>query len=316
MNLKVEEERLKKESEEIAKNAYQASRGYEPFIKLLPLRKNIGNRTNPYFVEIAMPYMTVAGRLKMMADEHIESKEKYEIKPAQFVLAPDTKTLLCRMEVNSQRGSATAHAKVGINGAGVDASNPYENAETSALGRALGFLGYGVLGTGIASFEEVSSAASDNVPADQPTAADNKSGGVDGPLKIKIKQALIKRGSTEIEAIARVNALQNRDEAMKFLIDLGKADVPKEPSEPKPNVPEPKPETPKSDLPKEPEKKEDAPTPPTPPPADTKERVKTKELIEFKNLLVKKIGEAETRKILPKIKYQTDLETAKKEHGI
>ena len=52
-------------------------------------------------------------------------------------------------------GSVSAHARVFLGGSGVDESNPLENAETSAIGRALGFLGYGVYGTGIASADEV-----------------------------------------------------------------------------------------------------------------------------------------------------------------
>jgi hypothetical protein len=47
----------------------------------------------------------------------------------------------------------------------VDESNPLENAETSAVGRALGFLGYGVYGTGIASADEVLQAQALRQPA-------------------------------------------------------------------------------------------------------------------------------------------------------
>lgn len=320
MNLKVEEEKIKKENEETVKIAYATNKGYESFIKLLPQKKNIGGKSNPYFVEIAMPYVTVAGRLKMMADEHIAAQCKYEIKAAQFILAPDTKTLLCRIEVDSLRGAVAAHAKVGINGGGVDATNPYENAETSAIGRALGFLGYGVLGTGIASYEEVTAAVAEKPQQFTSTASENKSNGIDNPLKIKIKEALIKRGISEIEAISRINALQTKDEAMAFLIELGKAITqPKPPDEQiKPETPTVKPEPPV-------ENEASAPKPKTPtdekpkqeaPVSDTKERVKTRELIGFKNLLVKKIGEQEARKVLPRIKYQSDLESARKEFGI
>jgi hypothetical protein len=70
----------------------------------------------------------------------------------------------------------TAHARVFVGGSGVDESNPLENAETSAVGRALGFLGYGLYGTGIASADEVLHAqamrqgVTDDPPASAPPA--------------------------------------------------------------------------------------------------------------------------------------------------
>lgn len=160
MNLmfkKKEEEELK-EAEQQIRRAYEQCKGYEHYIKLLPRRKNIGTERTPYYVQVDVPYMTVDGRIAMLIDEHMNAKQKYTIHPAEFFIAPDSKTLLCRVTVETMRGTAAGTAKVGINGTGVDATNPYENAETSALGRALGFLGYGLLGSGIASYEEVKSA--------------------------------------------------------------------------------------------------------------------------------------------------------------
>lgn len=49
----------------------------------------------------------------------------------------------------------------------MDRTNLYENVESSAIGRALGFLGYGLLGTGIASAEEVMAAMSTSKQLDE-----------------------------------------------------------------------------------------------------------------------------------------------------
>jgi hypothetical protein len=99
--------------------------------------------------------MGVDGRIKMAFDEHRDKGARLQIQ-TQFDTEPVSGQLLCRAIVISDLlGTATAHARAFLHGSGVDATNPLENAETSAVGRALGFLGYGLYGSGIASAEEV-----------------------------------------------------------------------------------------------------------------------------------------------------------------
>jgi hypothetical protein len=108
--------------------------------------------------------MSVDGRVKMAQDEHKAKGVRLQIH-TQFDTEPVSGQLLCRATVVSELlGTATAHARAFLHGVGVDATNPLENAETSAVGRALGFLGYGLYGTGIASAEEVLQAQSARAP--------------------------------------------------------------------------------------------------------------------------------------------------------
>jgi hypothetical protein len=82
---------------------------------------------------------------------------------------------VCRATVRSTLlGQCTATARVFLGArTGVNASNPLENGETSAVGRVLGFMGYGLVGSGIASAEEVQLAqAMRPGPPDDPLAAD------------------------------------------------------------------------------------------------------------------------------------------------
>jgi hypothetical protein len=150
---------------------------YRGYIQFLPRRKKVGGtRERPLYAEIAEPYMTVNGRVRMAMDEHREAGAILAIHTT-FALEEHSGHLLCRAHVTSPlRGSATAHARVFLGAtSGVDFSNPCENAETSAVGRALGFLAYGLVGSGIASAEEVQLAqamrpgAPDDLPAAEPS---------------------------------------------------------------------------------------------------------------------------------------------------
>jgi hypothetical protein len=146
---------------------------YRGFLTFIRQHKRVGgNRQQPLYAAIRLPYMRVDGRVKMALDEHRREGATLVIQ-THFETDPVSDQLLCRATVTSALlGSVTAHARVFLNGAGVDATNPMENAETSAVGRALGFLGYGLYGTGIASAEEVllAAAAREGQSADKPSA--------------------------------------------------------------------------------------------------------------------------------------------------
>jgi hypothetical protein len=129
---------------------------YWSFLTFIPQHRRVaGTKSNPVYATIRLPYMSVDGRVKMAIDEHREQSASLVIQ-TEFENDAVSGQLLCRATVTSGLlGTAVAHARAFLNGGGVDATNPMENAETSAVGRALGFLGYGLYGSGIASAEEV-----------------------------------------------------------------------------------------------------------------------------------------------------------------
>lgn len=114
------------------------------------------------YVEVRNPYMTVDGRVKwFMSDIRQWIKDtKYNsiVPPFRVEEIMDHDKKLFSVRYITPFGEAIGTAKIGIGGKAVDSTNPYENSETSAYGRALGMLGYGIVGTGIASAEDVGSA--------------------------------------------------------------------------------------------------------------------------------------------------------------
>lgn len=109
------------------------------------------------YITVSLPYVSVDGRVKMARDEHKKEGKRFEFHPPNVF---EVGSLIClQVTVESEiYGPVTGTVQVNIGGKGVDRTNPIENAETSAVGRALSFLGYGLVGTGIASADEVENA--------------------------------------------------------------------------------------------------------------------------------------------------------------
>jgi hypothetical protein len=201
---------------------------YRPFLMFLPRNKKVGGtKASPLYAAIREPYLGVDGRIKMASDEHREKGLTLVIQTT-FDVEPHSGQLVCRATVTSTLlGSATAHARVFLNGAGVDESNPLENAETSAVGRALGFLGYGLYGTGIASAEEVLQAQTVRQdPRDDPPAPDTRA--ADTPRivgkpptarQLRLLEELLRETGVLEEAIATRVAAIPTSRAASALID-------------------------------------------------------------------------------------------------
>jgi hypothetical protein len=145
----------------------------------LPHQKNVGeHHGQPLYAEVKTPYFTVDGRIKMAMDEHRDTGGTFELQTT-FETESHSGQLVCRATVRSTLlGQFTATARVFLGArSGVNATNPLENGETSAVGRVLGFMGYGLVGSGIASAEEVQLAqamrpgAPDDTLAAEPAAA-------------------------------------------------------------------------------------------------------------------------------------------------
>lgn len=136
------------------------------------------------YVTVAKPYVTVDGRIKMARDEHKEKEAKLHISQPVIEVVGG-KTLLSVSVSSELYGDAVGMIEVG-EGKGVDAVNPFANAQTSAIGRALGFLGYGLVGTGvIASPEEMRSALTDG--SDEKPTQDQQTNNASTSFRLRVE---------------------------------------------------------------------------------------------------------------------------------
>lgn len=110
------------------------------------------------FLKVDQPYLTVAGKRANLVDWTEEKQYRFSIEN-EIVLIKDQPFIKSVVTVLDESGNAirkgTSTVPVNIGGSGVDSTNPYENAETSAVGRALTFIGMGHQMPDIASYEEV-----------------------------------------------------------------------------------------------------------------------------------------------------------------
>jgi hypothetical protein len=166
---------------------------YRSFIVPIGQWKKVGesgDRDIKVYVEL--PYMSVDGRVLMAIDEHMAQQKKLIIGSTEFKDDPVSGQKLCQVTVKAElRGEATGTARLFIGGGGANRDNPVETAETSAIGRALGFLGYGCFGTGIASADEMITAlGGDPSRTESARNADGaKAAGVQAPTRTTVPAA-------------------------------------------------------------------------------------------------------------------------------
>ena len=110
-------------------------------------------------------YMRVDGRIMQARDVHAahgcSMHERIELISGSAIDNGISDYLVVKIEIDSSLdGIAVDYATAVITGKakGVDVTNPVENAVTSARGRALAALGYGIIPGGVASAEEVEDA--------------------------------------------------------------------------------------------------------------------------------------------------------------
>jgi hypothetical protein len=217
----------------------QTDPAYQSFLTWLSQKKKVAEvQGKPVYAEIQLPYMAVDGRICMAIDEHRAQGQSLAIQ-TEFCPEPTSGHLLCRATVRSPlRGTVTAHARVFLGGSGVNTTNPLENGETSAIGRALGFLGYGLYGTGIASADEVLQAQAARAtagPPDETPGADAPASDVPPPAGTRrtgqerppserqralIRTLLQEQGVAEDAITTRLAAVTTSHEASRLIDDL------------------------------------------------------------------------------------------------
>ena len=202
---KVKRSPIEKEMDSVLKNAEKRTKNainsvpekYHPYIHSLPMKEVIWNTEsndmkNKYptiieaykgktYCKVKIPYMGVDGRMVMLKDLHIEqgmrffsSVDIFEYLNKQYY----------RVTIESKLyGRASGTKEIIFKGYNFKKKEHYdlpfamEKAETSAYGRAVGFLGIGLLaGAGIASAEEVEQAIADAQLPVETNSGNNQSG--------------------------------------------------------------------------------------------------------------------------------------------
>ncbi len=128
-------------------------RDFIDFVLLLDKQQKV----NGEWITIQQPYMTVDGRIAMACRDHTNQGKRLDFLEPQIVENSELRLTL-RVTVESEiygRRHGIASSRLGGAGSPFERGHPWEVAETSAVGRALGAMGYGLLpGAGLVSAEE------------------------------------------------------------------------------------------------------------------------------------------------------------------
>lgn len=158
------------------------------------------------FITIQKPYMSVNGRIRWARDDHRENNAKMFIRRPE--VSPNGQYLSVEIE-SELHGSAPGSSMINVDGVGFDATSPIECAETAAIGRALAALGYGIIGEGIASAEEVLKAIKAKEQMKVPPKKNN--------IKSKERASKSERKSNSIHLLVKEKPIKNNDGTVSFL---------------------------------------------------------------------------------------------------
>ena len=165
----------------------------EQILQVLRATPNIGKVTHEEFADYVValtqrrrgedgwqntehPYMTVDGKLAMANQDHARQGKRLDFGPPQ-VLVDNEEQLTLMVSVTSEvygtrSGIATSRR---IGGTAAEREFPWEVAETSATGRALSMMGYGLFpGSGLASAEDMMRASTETQRGEQRAATSER----------------------------------------------------------------------------------------------------------------------------------------------
>lgn len=129
------------------------------YITLIERRQRAGNRWETR----AVPYMSVDGRLAMANVDHERQDRRLSFHDPVVLADTDqhlTIMVIVESEIYGRRHGIATSRKA--DGSSIETQHPWEIAETSAIGRALAAMGYGLLpGSGLNSADDVSRGVTD-----------------------------------------------------------------------------------------------------------------------------------------------------------